>query len=129
MDPLIIKNKGKEIVETNYFTSLAASAGKFIISLNAGAIRLLVPPVRAKEIRKEVLGTTRVQVEQRGEVAFITFDDGSTDPYVIQTTMNAFNPRPAASDSGKEFVFSVWDNLDGKISKFLEIPCTYIRFT
>lgn len=127
MDPLIIKNKGKEIIETNYFTSPVAMAGKFIISLNAGAFRLLIPPVHANEFRKETMETTRIQIEQLGEVAFITFDDGSDAPYMIQMTMNSFVTRPAANDSGKDFMFSGWDDLGGMLVKVLEVPCTYTK--
>ena len=38
---LVVENDGPEIVATNYWELPAAAAGKFLVSVNAGAFRLL----------------------------------------------------------------------------------------
>ena len=126
---LVITNKGQDITSTNYFSLPHNKAGKFIISLNAGAFRLLIPDSKATEIRAELEMVSRVQVEQQGEMAAIILDDGSDDPYTIQTSMNAFDRRPAASDSGQEFVFSAWIHGNGENDaiKIFQAPCVYTR--
>lgn len=130
MNAITIHNKGKDIVATDYFGSALDKAGKFYVSLNAGAFRLLVPAVHAKEIRLELFKAKSILIEQAGEVASIVFDDGSADPYTIQTTMNAFDRRPAATDSGKACEFTAWvAPLAGGDEPFsvAKRPCTYIR--
>jgi hypothetical protein len=122
---LQINNSGQDITSTNYFDSEYNTNGKFLVSLNAGAFRLLVPDAVAGEICSELASVDHVEIEQRGETCSIVLDDGSANPYTIQTTMNAFTPRPAASDSGREFVFSAWIS---PLEKIAELACVYSRF-
>nr|MDO8087989.1 hypothetical protein [Candidatus Sigynarchaeum springense] len=126
---LNVTNKGQDIASTNFFKLPYNNAGKFLISLNAGAFRLLIPDPLAVELRPELAKVSRVQIEQRGETASIILDDGSDNPYTIQTSMNAFDRRPAASDSGREFVFSAWIHGNGENDaiKIFQAPCVYTR--
>jgi len=125
---LFIKNDGKEIVETNYFSMPQSKAGKFFVSLNAGAFRLLVPDQHTAVLKRELALAASVRIVHRGEVASIILDDGTPDPYTIETTMNAFDRRPAAMDSGKQFTFTAWvDAGDSKVAKVAELPCMYMK--
>lgn len=123
---LIIKNKGQDIVETNFYSLPHNKAGKFLVSANAGAFRLLIPDGFADAVIEPM--PTNATIEQDGEIATIILENPNTDPYGIETTMNAFDRRPVASDSGKTRVLSGWVNDGtGKAIKAFDCPCTYIR--
>ena len=49
---LTITNDGPRIVTTNYWDTEHACGGKYYCSVNAGAIRILVPPQRAADIEE-----------------------------------------------------------------------------
>jgi hypothetical protein len=124
---LITSNAGQDITETNYFSLPHNKAGKLLISLNAGAFRLLIPDPLVAELRSELAKVSWIRIKQSGEVATITLDDGSKDPYVISTSMSAFDRRPASSDSGKDFVFTAWTSDGRGVVKIFQSPCSYTR--
>jgi hypothetical protein len=47
---IYVNNKEQQIIETNYFESEYARIGAMFISINAGAFRLLVPPIHESMI-------------------------------------------------------------------------------
>lgn len=95
---LIESNRHKELVETNYFDSELAQAGKLFLTINAGMIRLLVPPAQMPIIKE--IATAKIVVISRGpypELGFsdgceIMFDDGTDEPFVLTLDNNSFSP-------------------------------------
>ena len=77
MTPLTIENDGPAIVASNFWTTDQARAGKFYISCNAGAFRLLLPPQTLAVV--EDMRTARiVEVRREGKANFrIIFEDDS----------------------------------------------------
>ena len=51
-ETLTITNDGPRILTTNYWDTEHARGGKYYCSVNAGAIRILVPPQRAADIEE-----------------------------------------------------------------------------
>lgn len=119
---LFIKNNGKEIIETNYFDSNLNAGGKFFVSLNAGAVRLLVPDVLLQEIRRELMIAEKFEMSRKpfpelglNDALEILFEDFSDAPYVLKLSPNSFDRLPAQGDYGRTFDFSAWTDGPKKI--------------
>ena len=89
MQPLMIRNQGQILVETNYWDSPHAQAGHFYLSWNAGAGRLLIPDAQ-KAILRELRGAREVivsrgpSVNEGGRDALeLLWEDGSDAPFVV----------------------------------------------
>lgn len=91
---ITIKNDGKEIIETDYFDSELNQAGKFFLSINAGAFRLLVPDVFSETIKKELQLTEYIEISKDAFFTNILFEDHSDNPYQIQMTNNSLDRIP-----------------------------------
>lgn len=134
MKPLIIKNKGKEILDTNYFDSELNINDKFYVSINAGAFRLLVPDKHVNEIKrelelaKEITITRKMFHKGNGIQGFeILIDDNSDYPFYLQLSENAFDRKPSSFNENKSFVFSAWYREKNEIKKMFESQCFYKR--
>ncbi len=132
MNTIIIKNDGKEIISTNYFDSKLNKRGKYYISLNAGAFRLLIPDVYVDEIKRELKLAKRIvitrkalQIDAEVQGFEILLDDKSEDPYIFQFSENSFDRIPEKNDENKTFFFSAWIREDNKILKIYESKCFY----
>lgn len=130
---LEIHNHGPLILATNYWQSEAAAAGKLYCSVNAGAIRLLLPPgfrpaLNAMRAAREVVlsrGPWPAAGAQEG--VEIMFDDGSDSPWCAHLTADSFDMLPAEPPTGREWIISVWIEKKGKPHKSLERPCHWRR--
>jgi hypothetical protein len=128
-----IDNRGPLIVATNYWESELAKAGKIFCSVNAGAIRVLMPPLGYRHL-DDMLGEC---VLSRGpwpeldlpEAVEILWDDGSPDPFVLHLTPESFDVLPAQPEAHKEWVISVWVEFQGSLRphKVLEQVCHWRR--
>lgn len=87
MSLIEISNDGKLIKETNYFESEYYKSGYFILSINAGAFRLLTPDQHVRQIAelktcKEVIISRGPWPETGKHDAFeILFEDNSSNPF------------------------------------------------
>jgi hypothetical protein len=133
-DILRIENDGAEIKATNYFDTPGARAGKFFLSLNAGAFRLLVPITQYMALAE--MRTARGAAVSRGnhdgtkgltgDGVEVLFDDGTDSPFALHLGMASLHSIPPASESGRRVVLSVWTaGQGGGVTKALELPCTF----
>lgn len=129
---LIIENDGPRIVATNYWDLPAARAGKVLVSINAGAFRVLLPP--ALEPALADMATARECVVSRGpwpgaglrDALEILFDDGSDSPYALHLAPESFDRLPTAENAGLAWILSAWTQpRRGVPHKALERPCYY----
>jgi hypothetical protein len=124
-----IHNHGPLILSTNYWDSELARAGKLYVSVNAGAIRVLLPAALygvLAEMRTSkvcVLSRGPWPAEQRKEAVEIMWDDGSDSPFALHLTPESFDLLPAKPEAGREWVCSVWTAKDGEPHKSLERVC------
>lgn len=124
---MIIRNNGREIVETDYWRSERAARGYVYLSINAGAFRLLVPKILEKEIKE--MQTAKEVIISRGpwsqggrdDALELLFEDGSDEPYSMHIVKEQVDRMPSSSDDGREFVFSIWTE-EGKEAEFV---CKY----
>jgi len=139
---LMIENDGQLIKKTNYFESELARAGKFFLSMNAGAFRLLIPESLENAIKNEIkLAKSFIIV--RGpwhqmhikDALELIFDDKSDEPFSLQLTEKSLDRWPNAGDEGKEFVLTIWVkglktilNTRIKYKRVSEIPCVINEF-
>lgn len=103
MAVLAVENNGREIVSTNYWE---LGTDKVLFSINAGALRVLVPAARARDAAE--MATGKVAVLSIGkdkrygyERAHLMFDDGSDGPFSIETNLTAFDIIPHRRDDRK----------------------------
>jgi hypothetical protein len=129
---LVIKNDGQEILSSTFWDSETAN---FFLSVNAGAVRLLIPDSRINEIRKM---TGKLVIISRGpcwpeadkDAIEIMFDDGSKTPYSIQLKAEQTDDLITASMHGSALTFSAWKKNAVKIferpARFrtvIRLPC------
>lgn len=124
--PIIqITNNKTEIINTNYFESLLNKHGKFYVSINAGAFRLLIPDVYLNTMEKELPLAQKMVITRDSTMFNILFEDYSETPYQIQLSSNSFDRLPSQQDKGRDFIFSAWTKKGGKIKKIFETICEY----
>ena len=133
-----ISNHGPLISSTNYFDSELALAGKLFVSVNAGAIRVLLPPSRYGELADMRAATecvlsrgpwTMVALHDPPEEdgIEIMWDDGSDAPYCLQLTPESFDLLPGEPEPGREWILTVWTAKDGAPHKAIERRCHWRR--
>lgn len=131
---LRVENQGRLIVSTNFWELPECKLGKYFVSINAGAFRLLLPEVHESSLEdmklsKGVAVSRGPWLERRLADAFeILFDDETQDPFALHAATETFDRLPIAADTAREWVFSVWTRpRRGKPHKALERPCRYRR--
>jgi hypothetical protein len=110
-------NNGSRIVSTNYWGSSLEAAGIFYISVNAGAIRLLVP--RGSESAVNEMKTAKEVVVSRGmdsqnnnrDSLELLFDDHSDNPFAIFSPIDACDRW--LTEEGPLSEFTVWTLKNG----------------
>jgi hypothetical protein len=128
---LEIANDGQEIRATNYFESEYARRGACYVSVNAGAFRLLVPPMHESAITE--LRTTREVVVSRGawpaagrDDAFeILFDDDTDSPFCLHFGAEQIDRFPLAEDVAGKWFFSAWIRGNNNPVCAFRAPCYY----
>ena len=93
---IVIKNDGKNIVETNYFSSELEKHGIMFCSVNANCFRLLIPQnhisgYTGQRIIREMRTGKKVSLNIKNGIYTFTFDDGSDEPYNIQLNDKSFD--------------------------------------
>ena len=128
MNFIVVENDGPEILSTNYWGLAEAKAGKLLVSINAGAFRVLVPPSSESAITD--MATATQCVVSRGpwpgqglaDAVEILFDDGTNDPFALHLAVESFDRLPLAEDVGDKWVLSVWTK--GSVKR-MERLCAY----
>lgn len=88
--PLItVENDGEFVAGTNYFSTKRAQDGLAFLSMNAGALRLLVPAsiayvINEVETGRHVVVTHGVHRQVGLQMYELLFDDGSDSPFSFQ---------------------------------------------
>lgn len=129
---LTIANHGPLITSTNFFASDHAKNGKLYLSVNAGAVRLLVPPACESAI-PDMAAATEVVVSRGpwpaakgGDSLELLFEDGTDSPFSVHLDSNSFDRLPPAEDAGREWVCTVWVAHRGDVPRrAIEKPCWY----
>ena len=134
MDRMIeIHNHGPLILSTNYWDSELAREGKLFVSVNAGAIRILLPPQAygwlsdMRMARECILSRGPLPEQQEAEGIEILWDDGSDSPFALHLTAASFDLLPAEPEAGREWICSTWTAKDGRPHKSLERICHWRR--
>ena len=141
MQILEIQNDGQAILATNYWNTPAAKAGKFLVSVNAGAFRVLVPDAARDDVARELAGWPLIDrrvpkgcAVSRGpwpaqgvpDAFEFLWDDGTSQPYALHLAALAFDRVPAPGDVGETFVLSVWvRGRSGIPERIFAGPCRY----
>jgi len=133
MPSLHVLNHGPLILRTDYWDTDLARAGKIFCSINAGAIRVLLPPAHYSSLTDMrvadycVLSRGPWPEEHRAEAIEIMWDDGSDSPFALHLTPESFDLLPAEPEASREWVVSVWTAKDGQPHKALERACHWRR--
>ena len=131
-----IINHGPFILSTNYWDSELPREGKLWCSVNAGAIRVLLPPQMYSALadmrmaRECVLSRGPWPLGREREGIEIMWDDGSDSPFALHLTPASFDLLPAEPEPGREWTCSVWTAKDGPqylewramLKKLIEAP-------
>jgi hypothetical protein len=131
---IVIANDGPLIVSTNFWLTATARAGKFYLSSNAGAFRLLVPTMHTGSLR-DMRGATMAVISRGPYPALrlsdaleLLFDDQSQEPFSLHLSAGAVDRMPLDTDTSQEWVLSVWTHLvQERCTKQCEVPCHYRR--
>ena len=108
---LIITNNDREIESSNYWDEEYAQHGYYFCSINAGALRLLVPDslVHTIEEMKTAKKVIFYSGKYQGQDAFqLLFDDLSEEPFLVILDKEQLDRNLLRSDNLREVVFSVW---------------------
>lgn len=117
---LEITNDGPGIVSTNFWDLDLNKRGKYYFSLNAGAVRMLVPDLLLNTLKTEFSLANRVVFKRAGQAINVILDDGTRDPFTFQCDVKSVDRLPPATDDGKECTFTAWTRGPRKI---FECPC------
>ncbi len=111
---MYITNNDKDITSTDYWTSPAGKLGRFFLSFNAGACRILYPNLPAEDLKamklaEEIIISIGVSPDLGDRLAYeILFDDTGINPYSMHTTTEAADRILGQEDHGKSLEISIW---------------------
>jgi hypothetical protein len=128
-----IKNDGRKIIDTNFWTSEYAENGICYMSINAGCYRLLVPHYRQDWI-KEMQAAQSVVISRgphlsamppKSDAFEIMFADNTQSPFIIYTGTEQWDRTPTDADQGWKGVCHVY--FDGSQKPVIEFQNVYYR--
>lgn len=138
----LIENNGPLIVSTSYWKTERAKLGLIFCSVNAGAIRMLLPKKLASDQRiLDDMDTAKVCLLTRGVLKLpaappaeegieLMWDDGSVSPFAIYLTAEAFDMLPAEPPpGGRSWMVTIWveDEATGQPRHVRTFPCYWRR--
>lgn len=108
---LVINNDGPELLATNYWGLEHAAKGLFFVSINAGCVRLLMPPAHENALPDMI--AARSVVLTRGaydgkEAVEILFDDDTDDPFAIFLDISQFDRIWPPDEDGMTIDFAIY---------------------
>lgn len=121
MSVITVSSDGPWITASDYWTSEYAAAGKLYASVNAGCVRLLLPP-SARSLITEIRGSAYAilsrgpwPAERLPEAVEIMWEDGTPDPYSVHLSPDSFGGAlPAEPPPGQEWEIMVYDCRRGR---------------
>lgn len=129
-DIISIQNDGPLVVASNFWKTDMAARGFFYVSVNAGAVRLLVPSVQhaiigdmcpgAKYVVVSCLSPDRWQTGQ--PCAEWMVEDESDFPWSCQLHPEQIDRVPTPEDVGRKWIATVWEEKNGLPYKCVEWP-------
>lgn len=128
-----VRNHGPLILSTNYWDSDLARAGKVFVSVNVGAIRVLLPPaaygwLADMRLAKECVLSRGPWPEQKKlEAVEMMWDDGSENPFALHLTPESFDLLPGEPEPAREWICATYTANDGRPHKSLERVCHWRR--
>jgi len=131
---ITVQNSGPLSVATNYGGSEYDRGGKCYCSINAGAVRRLLP--KAKRGLVKDFHSAQYLILSRGpwpaadasEAVEITLEDGGADqPFALHFTATSFDMLPGHPEPGREWRLSVWTLENDGPYKAMEFPCKWRR--
>lgn len=134
MSHITITNHGPLITRCNYWGSDHERAGKIIASVNAGAVRLLIPRKHADLVGE--CRSSQYAIISRGpwpsggvdDAVEIMFEDGTTDPFSLHLSSSSFADfLPGAPEPGREWIVTLWTQKAMRPHKALERPAKWRR--
>jgi len=130
---LVIENDGQNIVSSNFWDTELNDAGKLFVSVNAGAIRVLV--AGTKEAAIQDMETAKYCIVSRGpwpevgvhDAIELMWDDESDCPFAVQLTPASCDLLPGEPTGGRTWICSSWILQDGRPTKVVERECHWRR--
>lgn len=108
---LVMTNDGAELVSTNYWELQHAAIGLFFVSINAGCVRLLMPPVHENSLPDMIAARSVVLTQglYEGKPAVeILFDDDTDDPFAIFLDISQFDRIWPPDEDGMTIDFAIY---------------------
>lgn len=146
-----IRNDGPVVVETDYWQTEHGQKGALYLSINAGAFRLLVPPLVEGDVPLEgVVGAAVSRGpwpdEDLADALEILLDDETQSPFAAHLSRDSVDRMPNdealkgrrgglrrigsgyVSSPHRHWLLTVWHR-DGELGArcALSVPCTYRR--
>ena len=122
-----IVNDGAEIYYTTFWETFLAKEGLIYLSINAGAMRLLVPEAQ-EDILTDIGGVeyfiaTYGKMEgldgRLHDAVELLFEDNSDTPYVLHLGMNQTDRSPGNADYGRiDVPITLWTKGPNKAGSF-----------
>lgn len=133
MPPITTHNHGPLIVSSTYWGSEVERRGLIWISINAGAIRVLVPRTH-RNLISEIRGCTYVVCSRgpwpatgKADAMELLFDDGTQEPVSLHVGPESVDVFPGEPEPGRQWICTVWDLKKGRPHKAVERPCYWRR--
>lgn len=132
MTQLLIKNDGPRIASTNYWRT--PHSKRFLyLTINAGALRVLLPPSLAEEIL-EAIKTSHLLILSRGpwpagqraDALELLLEDGSETPFALHLDIRQIDRLPL--DHETSFPCTFWTEGIGGVPRLAaQLPTRYRR--
>jgi hypothetical protein len=110
-----IDNEGQRVAATDYWSTEHAARGLAYVSINAGALRLLLPEqiapqtiVAARAARYAVLSRGPWSDHGGREGLELMLEDGSAEPWCLHLDARQCDRRWPASDDGRALPLTLW---------------------
>ena len=133
MSAIVTDSRGPLIVSSTYWGSECETAGEVFVSVNAGAIRVMVPDAMRDAVNE--WRAAKHAILSRGpwpelslpEAVEILWEDRSDNPDAIHLWPEQFDHLPSAPPTGRDWLITVWQLIEGKPHKTLERTCYWRR--
>ena len=112
---LFIENNEKEIKRTNYY-DLPQSENYFYLSMNAGALRLLIPKNKTEEMKNELEIAEKIIVTFMDQGVHLLLEDNSQNPYQLFMSYEIVDRK--LTDHNRKAVFYSYIHENGVFKLF-----------